>query len=71
MKRAGLAVLALAGVAMVAGCKSDLTQPELGLRSKSAIEIEGHRFRDLNGDGKLTPYEDWRLDAAQRSRDLT
>jgi beta-glucosidase len=70
MKRAGLAVLTLAGVAMVAGCTSDRAQPELGLRSKSAIEVEGYRFRDLDGDGKLTPYEDWRLDADRRARDL-
>ena len=70
MKRAGLAILTLAGVAMGAGCTSDLAQPELGLRSKSAIEVEGYRFRDLDGDRKLTPYEDWRLDADQRARDL-
>jgi beta-glucosidase len=70
MKRAGLAVLALAGVATVAGCTSDLEQPELGLRSKSVVEAEGYRFRDLDGDGKLTPYEDWRLDADQRAQDL-
>lgn len=64
------AVLALAGVVMVSGCTAHLTQPELGLRSKSAVEAEGYRFRDLDGDGKLTPYEDWRLDADQRARDL-
>lgn len=70
MKQAGLAIMALVGAAMAAGCTSDLAQPELGLRSKTAIEVEGYRFRDLDGDGKLTPYEDWRLDADQRARDL-
>jgi beta-glucosidase len=70
MKRAALAILALAGVTMAGGCTSDLSQTELGLHSKSAIEVDGYRFRDLDGDGQLTPYEDWRLDAEQRARDL-
>jgi beta-glucosidase len=70
MKRAGLAILAFAGVVLAGGCTSDLAQPELGMRSKTAIEVEGYRFRDLDGDGKLTPYEDWRLEAEQRARDL-
>lgn len=33
------------------------------------IEIDGLRFRDLDGDGELTPYEDWRLSPpAERPR---
>jgi beta-glucosidase len=54
----------------MAGCASDQAQPELGVRSKSAIEVDGYRFRDLDSNGTLTPYEDWRLDADQRARDL-
>jgi beta-glucosidase len=30
-------------------------------RGKAIITVHGLRFRDLDGDGKLTPYEDWRL----------
>jgi hypothetical protein len=29
--------------------------------AKRSSPSKGLRFRDLDGDGKLTPYEDWRL----------
>ncbi|MFD4421815.1 glycoside hydrolase family 3 protein [Agromyces sp. NPDC058484] len=45
-------------------------QPELGSRSKAIIEVDGLRFRDLDGDGELTPYEDWRLTPRERAEDL-
>ncbi|MBR9792420.1 MAG: glycoside hydrolase family 3 protein [Gammaproteobacteria bacterium] len=38
--------------------------------SKAVIEQDGLTFRDLNADGKLTPYEDWRLPVEQRVTDL-
>ena len=46
-------------------------QPNLGTRTKSTIDVDGLRFRDLNGDGKLEPYEDWRLSPEARAKDLT
>lgn len=45
-------------------------QPRLGTRSKSTIEVDGRSFRDLDGDGQLTPYEDWRLSPYERADDL-
>ncbi|KMY23284.1 beta-glucosidase [Actinobaculum suis] len=45
-------------------------QPRLGSRTGRFIEEDGLRFRDLDGDGKLSPYEDWRLPAAERAADL-
>ncbi len=39
-------------------------------RVKKVIVQDGLRFRDLNGDGKLNPYEDWRLTAGDRADDL-
>jgi beta-glucosidase len=45
-------------------------QPTLGARRASLLEREQLRFRDLNRNGVLDPYEDWRLDAAARARDL-
>lgn len=45
-------------------------QPTLGARTKATIAVDGLHFRDLDGDGQLTPYEDWRLPATQRARDL-
>ncbi len=34
------------------------------------IEVDGLRFRDLDHDGVLAPYEDWRLPIAERVDDL-
>ncbi len=34
------------------------------------IEDDGYAFKDMNGNGALDPYEDWRLDYDTRSRDL-
>jgi len=34
------------------------------------IEIEGQLFRDLDHDGILSAYEDWRLTPQERARDL-
>ncbi len=47
-----------------------LEQPELNPRVKKLIEVEGYQFIDLNDNGELDPYEDWRLDAATRAEDL-
>ncbi|MCS3458926.1 glycoside hydrolase family 3 protein [Aeromonas sp. BIGb0445] len=46
------------------------SQPELGHRTVSVIEQDGLQFKDLDGSGTLTPYEDWRLGAAERAQDL-
>ncbi|NBC34986.1 glycoside hydrolase family 3 protein [Novosphingobium sp. FSY-8] len=45
-------------------------QPALVARVKPVIGQGALRFRDLNGDGQLTPYEDWRLSPAARADDL-
>lgn len=45
-------------------------QPVLGSRSVKIIEAAGLKFKDLNKNGKLDGYEDWRLTASQRSKDL-
>ena len=44
-------------------------QPTLGTRTAPIIESRGLRFRDLNRNGVLDPYEDWRLTPA-RAHDL-
>jgi beta-glucosidase len=49
----------------------DATQPELeSAGSAPVITVDGLRFRDLDKDGALTPYEDWRLSADARATDL-
>jgi beta-glucosidase len=45
-------------------------QPTISSRVKRTIEMDGLVFRDLDGDGQLTPFEDWRLSPAQRAADL-
>ena len=45
-------------------------QVAVGARSKAILSISGLRFRDLDGDHRLTPYEDWRLSPQARAADL-
>lgn len=47
--------------------------PTLGYSSTSGVTLlkqEGLAFKDLNRNGQLDPYEDWRLDIEQRVADL-
>jgi beta-glucosidase len=45
-------------------------QVELGTRVKPVLEVDGFQFRDLNANGILDPYEDWRLSPSERAADL-
>jgi beta-glucosidase len=45
-------------------------QPHLGSRGVPIIQQDGLRFRDLDRNGSLDPYEDWRLAPDVRARDL-
>lgn len=38
--------------------------------SKPLLTIDGKIFKDLNGNGQLDPYEDWRLPAQVRAKHL-
>ncbi len=60
----GLALPATAEVGL------EVIQPALSARSKALITVDGKQFRDLNGNGKLDPYEDWRLVVDERLDDL-
>ena len=43
----------------------------LGVMDKDIIiEKDGYAFEDLNGNGKVDIYEDWRLDTEVRAQDL-
>jgi beta-glucosidase len=50
--------------------EADAQQPLLASRSAPVIEENGMRFRDLNRDGQVSVYEDWRLTPEARARDL-
>ena len=49
---------------------SKANQPILGRRSTPLLTVDGLTFKDLNRNGKLDPYEDWRLPADVRTADL-
>ena len=75
--RRGLSLLTsvvVAGSVMTAGAVAEEAtvyhQPTLNPRVKSIIEADGYQFIDLNGNGSLDVYEDWRLDADTRAADL-
>ena len=44
--------------------------PTLGYTSAPILENKGFAFKDLNRNGVLDPYEDWRLPAEERAKDL-
>lgn len=47
--------------------------PTLGYSEKSGVKIltvDGLAFKDLNKNGKLDKYEDWRLPVEERAKDL-
>ena len=68
----GLLVLVFLGLTQLAQgqTKGAAQQPNLGSRSAKIIQVGSMRFKDLNKNGKLDPYEDWRLSAEARSKDL-
>lgn len=45
-------------------------QIRLSADSKAFITVDGLQFKDLNANGELDVYEDWRLDSATRTADL-
>ena len=42
----------------------------LGYTSAPLLVVDGFAFKDLNRSGSLDPYEDWRLPAETRAKDL-
>ena len=68
---------------VVAGCVATLalaacgnndseqyTQPVFGTTTFSQLNVDGYAFKDMNRNGKIDPYEDWRLPAEARADDL-
>ena len=44
--------------------------PELEARVKKIIKVKGRLFKDLDADGRLSAYEDWRRPVDERVADL-
>ena len=45
-------------------------QPVINTRSAKSLKIDGLQFKDLNKNGKLDVYEDWRKSPQLRGKDL-
>ena len=46
------------------------SQPVIGARTARVLERDGFQFKDLNKNGKLDVYEDWRQSPQARAKDL-
>ena len=64
------AAMAAASFGACAIAEEKKEQPELAPRVKTIIEADGYQFIDLNSNGELDVYEDWRKDAETRANDL-
>jgi len=54
------ALVAAAGIGLVSARQAVPSQPVLGTRSVKVLDVGGLRFKDLNKNGTLDAYEDWR-----------
>jgi beta-glucosidase len=64
---------ALAACALFTACSTlgpTPTAPNAQARTKPLLTVEGLKFRDLNANGKLDAYEDWRRPVDARVADL-
>src|SRR6476619_6550477 len=70
--RSSLPILLLLGTlhTIAQPVKHATRQPVLGYRSAAILKVDGLQFKDLNRNGKLDKYEDWRLSNEERSSDL-
>jgi beta-glucosidase len=50
--------------------QNNITQPLLGTKSVKTIKNGKFEFKDLNKNGKVDKYEDWRLTPETRAKDL-
>lgn len=68
---AALSLAAMLSMSALSACAEDApVQPELVARVKEIIEVDGYQFKDLNDNGELDPYEDWRLSPEERAENL-
>lgn len=65
----GAAALALSGCG-AGGETHQYKQVQFGTTSYALLDKDGVKFKDMNGNGTVDPYEDWRLGAEVRADDL-
>ena len=64
------AVFVVAAAEMVSANGSPLEQPEIGTRVVKVLRVDGLLFKDLDKNGTLDAYEDWRRPIDERVQDL-
>lgn len=69
MRKSFLNLLLFAMVCIHATAQQHV-QPVLGYRSAKILTVDGLQFKDLNRNGMLDKYEDWRLPNQVRANDL-
>lgn len=72
---AKLCLSGVAGLTLLAACGGGdgdqaAGQPVIGARAKAVLTLDGKQFKDSNGNGRLDPYEDWRLPVTDRIDNL-
>lgn len=72
MKKSLIALSLVAGALSLQSCgdSQQYVQPELGARKVNIINDGQYQFKDLNKNGALDKYEDWRLPMEERIADL-
>ena len=65
-----LAAAAFSGLLALQPSLPNVQQPELGHRTVPLLTVDGLTFKDLDRNGKLDAYEDWRLSPEVRAADL-
>jgi beta-glucosidase len=63
-------LLALSPSSFLHGQTGEVRQPTLGHRSVPVLTVDGLQFKDLNRNGKLDKFEDWRLSPEERADNL-
>jgi beta-glucosidase len=65
-----LTLLLLPGAIAVAQKSATVRQPVINARSAPTLRVGGLLFKDLNKNGRLDVYEDWRQTPQARTKDL-
>ncbi|MDI9485702.1 MAG: glycoside hydrolase family 3 N-terminal domain-containing protein [Bacillota bacterium] len=73
MKKVSVFLVAVMLISMLPGfslAETPIQQADVKATVKPIIEVDGFYFKDLNANGKLDVYEDWRADIDDRIADL-
>jgi hypothetical protein len=70
MKKKNLIIYCLAIMAIMTQCTTDYVQPGIEAKKAEILTKGKLQFKDLNKNGAIDPYEDWRLPVDQRIDNL-